>query len=520
MATQSISVFREKLPKPIAQEEDIINELRRLLPYRLDRLDDLLNAGIAVVHITTLFSNLIDIRGFHHAFFTLGLQTLALIFFQCNTRDLSPVLTPLVAPERRVSKRETSMEVFMMEAARAIDLEGEARVEVLNPEGLFGLHHDSIRTAYAARLAALVPSNPYSVLWASISGPHLRHALRAFVTESDDIDYGHELEEAGDGNETSLGHTRKKIMLDLKLDGIFGCGLGKGVTSGVEGKQKSETEQDGNERQVGKKTSYIVQGDGDASPAHKRRKPKPIGACEECSVPARCTISKWPAVVPQCASPSHLLRVFGLKTALPSTRSACRRCIRVWIKTTDRLHSARARYQYTLLDFECPRSWFGERGETNTRGGKARTRLGFDEVRLRDLPRGGFAVPAFFDGHSQESVGLARSRVQRMMTALVFARARQDAGGSSAEERWSALMHRGVTDLFIFEIGIISSTSSPGRQRAIAIAELDYFTDNGSSWDQILDQVTGASEDHAHTTTVKSDLGNRLQAVRSYLVHP
>lgn len=39
------------------------------------------------------------------------------------------------------------------------------------------------------------------------------------------------------------------------------------------------------------KTFYIVQDDGDVSPAHKRQKPKPVHACEECSAPAHCAIS-------------------------------------------------------------------------------------------------------------------------------------------------------------------------------------------------------------------------------------
>jgi len=42
-------------------------------------------------------------------------------------------------------------------------------------------------------------------------------------------------------------------MLDLMLGDIFGWGLGKGITGRAEGKRKSETEQDGNEKQVGKK---------------------------------------------------------------------------------------------------------------------------------------------------------------------------------------------------------------------------------------------------------------------------
>ncbi|KAI9573885.1 hypothetical protein HD554DRAFT_2053541 [Boletus coccyginus] len=372
-------------------------------------------------------------------------QTLALISFQRNTRDLPSVLTPLVAPGRRLIKRgtlirsggegegaerkpfeflllsdyllwlereETSVGVLIhdgggqsprkrkvsinalcggdeekwlcrgymslvdMEVVMVVDRPsgvgsrggGEERVEVLSPEGSFALHQgssssnledsnsltswvDSIRTARAARLAALALSNPDSTLSASTSGVHLRRALRAFASESDDINYEHKLEDAGNGNETSLGHllagsslgetSRSRLrraqldnflppvwipdsrtdtcmrcgqpfgfVLDLRLGDVFGWGVGKGSTSEAKGKQKSEIEQAENERhQVGKrvggggawrrkhhcrlcgrvvcaacssKTFYIAQDDGDASPAHKRQKPKPVRACEEC----------------------------------------------------------------------------------------------------------------------------------------------------------------------------------------------------------------------------------------------
>ena len=154
---------------------------------------------------------------------------------------------------------------------------------------------DSIRTARAARLAALALSNPDSTLSASTSGVHLRRALRAFASESDDIDYEQKLEEAGDGNETFLGNLQAGssvvgtsrsplrraqldnflppvwipdartdtcmrcgrpfgFVLDLRLGDVFGWGFGKGNPSGAESKQKLVIEQDGNERyQVGKK---------------------------------------------------------------------------------------------------------------------------------------------------------------------------------------------------------------------------------------------------------------------------
>lgn len=140
-------------------------------------------------------------------------------------------------------------------------------------------------------------SNPDSTLSASTSGVHLRRALRAFASESDDIDDEQKFEGTGDGNEASLGCPQADsslvktsrscfrraqldnflppvwipdartdtcmrcgrpfgFVLDLRLGDVFGWGLGKGNTSGAEGKQKSEVEGDGNERhQVGKRLS-------------------------------------------------------------------------------------------------------------------------------------------------------------------------------------------------------------------------------------------------------------------------
>lgn len=207
---------------------------------------------------------------------------------------------------------------------------GDARVEVLSPEGSFALHHskhhpylvfispyapihqgsppsnaedsnslsswvDSIRTARAVRLEALALSNPDSTLSASTSGVHLRRALRAFASESDNTDYAQKPEETGDGNETSIGspqpgssltgtsRSRPRraqldnflppvwipdaktdmcmrcgqpfgFVLDLRLGDVFGWGFGKGNTGGAEGKQKAEIEREGNERhQVSKR---------------------------------------------------------------------------------------------------------------------------------------------------------------------------------------------------------------------------------------------------------------------------
>jgi hypothetical protein len=106
-------------------------------------------------------------------------------------------------------------------------------------------------------------------------------------------------------------------------------------------------------------------------------------------------------------------------------------------------------------------------GEDEAEGGEGEGEIVI-EIRLRDHSQEGFSVPAFFDGHSQENVGLteqgpvddgvlpmedtARRRKRFSMpavalqTAPVFARARQDAEGSSAEKRRSALMHGGERD--------------------------------------------------------------------------
>ncbi|KAH0836488.1 hypothetical protein J3R83DRAFT_8122 [Lanmaoa asiatica] len=332
-------------------------------------------------------------------------KTLALISLQRNTRDLPPVLTPLVAPGRRLIKRgtlvrsggegegagrkpfeflllsdyllwlereETSIGVLVhdgggqsprkrrgsinalggndeekwccrgymslvdMEVVMVVDRPnvgtgsgGEARVEVLSPEGSFALHQgkrclylvfisiyapiyqgsstsnaensnnlsswiDSIRTARAARLAALALSNPDSTLSASTSGVHLRRALRAFASESDDIDCEPKFEEIGDGSGMSLGNpqagssstgtsssrTRRAqldnflppvwipdartdtcmrcgrpfgFVLDLRLGDVFGWGFGKGNTN-TSGIEDMQIERDGNERyQVGRR---------------------------------------------------------------------------------------------------------------------------------------------------------------------------------------------------------------------------------------------------------------------------
>ena len=166
-----------------------------------------------------------------------------------------------------------------------------------NAENSNGLNSwvDSIRAARAARLMALALSNPDSTLSASTSGVHLRRALRAFASESDDIDDGAKLEETGYENETSVGNPQAGpsstgtsrfrprraqlvnflppvwipdaktdtcmrcgrpfgFVLDLRLGDVFGWGFGKGNTSGAEGKQKSETERDESEgHQVGKR---------------------------------------------------------------------------------------------------------------------------------------------------------------------------------------------------------------------------------------------------------------------------
>lgn len=326
---------------------------------------------------------------------------------QRNTRDLPPVLTPLVAPGRQLIKRgtlirsggegegagrkpfeflllsdyllwlereETAMGILVpdgggqsprkrrvsinalggndeekwwcrghmslvdMEVVMVVDRPsgvgpgggGEARVEVLSPEGSFALHHgkycsflvsisphvpihqgsspsnaeeanslsswvDAIRTARAGRLAALALSNPDSTLSASTSGVHLRRALRAFASESDNIDYTRKSEETGDGNEIFLanppagmslaGTSRSRprraeldnflppvwipdartdacmrcgqpfgFVLDLRLGDVFGWGFAKGNAGGSDGKQKSEIERDGDERhQAGKR---------------------------------------------------------------------------------------------------------------------------------------------------------------------------------------------------------------------------------------------------------------------------
>ncbi|KAG8220772.1 hypothetical protein J3R82DRAFT_2203 [Butyriboletus roseoflavus] len=367
-------------------------------------------------------------------------QTLALISLQRNTRDMPPVLIPLVAPGRRLIKRgtlirsggegegagrkpfeflllsdyllwlereETAIGVLVhdgggqsprkrrasinalsgndeekwwcrgymslvdMEVVMVVDRPSagvgpgggcEERIEVLSPEGSFALHHgsslssaevssslsswvDVIRAARAERLAALALSNPDSTLSASTSGVHLRRALRAFATESNDMDCEQRLEGTGSGNETSLGNPQAGsslagsrprraqldnflppvwipdaktdtcmrcgqpfgFALDLRLGDVFGWGFGKGNTSGAEGKQRSEVEREGdNGHQVGKRVGsggawrrkhhcrlcgrvVCAACSGktfyivqDDGDAPKRQKWKPARACEQC----------------------------------------------------------------------------------------------------------------------------------------------------------------------------------------------------------------------------------------------
>ena len=137
------------------------------------------------------------------------------------------------------------------------------------------------------------------------------------------------------------------FVLDLRLGDVFGWGFGKGNTSGVEGKQKSETERNENEgHQVGKrvsgggawrrkhhcrlcgrvvcsacsgkvpylkanlllgsanisKTFHIARDDGDS---HKRQKPKPVRACEECYEAA------FPLIFPPMIGPEPLSPAFS-----------------------------------------------------------------------------------------------------------------------------------------------------------------------------------------------------------------
>jgi len=106
-------------------------------------------------------------------------------------------------------------------------------------------------------------------------------------------------------------------------------------------------------------------------------------------------------------------------------------------------------------------------GEDEADGEHGKDEIGI-EIRIRDQPREGFSVSASFDGHSQESAVLTlqdvvddglvsredttrrRKRFSMpaiaLQTAPVFARARQDAEGSTAEMRRSALMHGGERD--------------------------------------------------------------------------
>ena len=106
-------------------------------------------------------------------------------------------------------------------------------------------------------------------------------------------------------------------------------------------------------------------------------------------------------------------------------------------------------------------------GEDEAEGGEGGGEIVI-EIRPRDRSQEGFVVPAFFDGHSQENVELTQQgpvedgivpredterRKKRfsmpavaLQTAPVFVRTRQDAEGSSAEKRRSALMHGGERD--------------------------------------------------------------------------
>lgn len=108
-------------------------------------------------------------------------------------------------------------------------------------------------------------------------------------------------------------------------------------------------------------------------------------------------------------------------------------------------------------------------GEDEAEGEETEGEIGIG-IRPRDRPREGFSVDVFDDGDSQESVespvaregpayegvvskeDTARRRKRfslpavALQTAPVFARARQDSEGSSAERRRSALMHGGEKD--------------------------------------------------------------------------
>jgi len=106
-------------------------------------------------------------------------------------------------------------------------------------------------------------------------------------------------------------------------------------------------------------------------------------------------------------------------------------------------------------------------GEDEAEGGEGGGEVVI-EIRPRDRSQEGFVVPAFFDGQSQENVGLTQQgpvddgvvpredterRKKRfsmpavaLQTAPVFVRARQDGDGSSAEKRRSALVHGGERD--------------------------------------------------------------------------